>query len=1130
MDAELIRRVDALRRPLELAAADNFTGVRKVAGLGAALLAACDGVMERITPRDRSSRGDASMLADAEQALAQWRGTLATWDQLDENQQAIVVAKGMRLIARFPRPTRPVVPVSRTFAPGLGASRVPGARIPAPALAPLAAPAPVASPARVVERPPRSSSIEAPRSDTTVAPKELAARRATSAAARAKGTASTDATMVPTIAVKTTTTAKATASTAKPTATATGSTGATKANKITAAAPATARTGTTMPKRRAGATSSTGAIATAAPTTGSTATGTATTGTVSTASTSTAARPELIEHRLDATPASEEAGMALVASALAAAIAGPIVRGAIATMPTSTPMPMPTSTFDRVALDGAGSLTPTPTPNTRTKAKAPAGEVPTADPSNVASDTAVAKPKRARAAAPAEPAEPIDPLAALTHTLPGIGPAFAERLAEKGLVTVEDLLWLVPRRYDDVRDAKTLAEVDAMPEGTRVTFAAKVVSARMIFARGRRWAEVRLTSIDPSVQLTAFGVAPPVSAIVRWFNVWAGIDKRMPVDAVVALSGVVKKRGGRLELANPDILGIEIDGVAGKAMPTIIARYPDVPGVPAGRMRSACASACARVAGNADDGVPATVEQAAGLPSLADTLGQLHSPSPDIHPDAIAALNRGDSEWQRRLAFGELFALGVAITLRRRERRGDAAVPCAKTPRIHQDLEAALPFKLTAAQRRSIDELGADLSRDVPMNRLLQGDVGAGKTCVAFAAALQVARAGRQTAVMAPTELLAEQHMETWRAWAKATKLRVEVLTASTQKGVRQSLLALLAGGQIDVLIGTHALLAEAVGFHALGLVVIDEQHRFGVAQRAKLRDKGDGNGAPHLLVMTATPIPRTLALTAFGDLDVSVLDELPPGRLPVATKQLSGSKGRSAAYKIVAERVAAGERAYVVCPKVEPTEGDEDDDRTWKDATTTAAELAADLPHVRVGLVHGRLDGPSRDRVMRAFKSGEIEVLVATTVIEVGVDVPAATVMVIHDAERFGLAQLHQLRGRVGRGGGASHCLLLAQGQLGPDAEHRLGAMVETHDGFKIAEYDLSLRGPGDLLGPKQAGVPRLRFGDLAQHTALLLEARRFAEQVLDEDPTLVRPQHAALRRAIERRFAHHVYGAESG
>ena len=463
--------------------------------------------------------------------------------------------------------------------------------------------------------------------------------------------------------------------------------------------------------------------------------------------------------------------------------------------------------------------------------------------------------------------------------------------------------------------------------------------------------------------------------------------------------------------------------------------------------------------------------------------------------------------------------------MRRRERRADAAVPCAKATGLDEVLARALPFVPTGAQRRAFGEIAEDLARGEPMNRLLQGDVGSGKTCVAFAAALQVAKAGRQVAVMAPTEILAEQHAETWRAWAKSAGLRLELLTASTPKGVRASLLALLAAGQLDVVIGTHALLAEGVGFHALGLVVIDEQHRFGVAQRAKLRDKGDGQGAPHLLVMTATPIPRTLALTAYGDLDVSVLDELPPGRTPVVTKVVAGKKGEASAYKLVGERVAAGECAYVVCPKVE-----DDSESELKDATTVAGEVAAALPSARVGLVHGRLDGDKRDRVMRAFKAGELDVLVATTVIEVGVDVPAATVMVIHDADRFGLAQLHQLRGRVGRGGGAATCMLVTHQGVGEDGRRRLDAMVATTDGFRIAEEDLALRGPGELLGPRQAGVPRLRFGSLAQHTELLLEARGHAERILDEDPGLVRPEHGALRAALARRLAQSVYGAESG
>jgi ATP-dependent DNA helicase RecG len=359
--------------------------------------------------------------------------------------------------------------------------------------------------------------------------------------------------------------------------------------------------------------------------------------------------------------------------------------------------------------------------------------------------------------------------------------------------------------------------------------------------------------------------------------------------------------------------------------------------------------------------------------------------------------------------------------------------------------------------------------------------------------------------------------------------MRVELLTASTPKGVRASLLALLAAGTIDVLIGTHSLLSEGVGFHALGLVVIDEQHRFGVAQRAKLRDKGDGQGSPHLLVMTATPIPRTLALTAYGDLDVSILDELPPGRKPSTTKIHKGARGIAAAYKLVGERVAKNERAYIVCPKIDPSQDDEDETK-WKDATTVAVDVAKALPKARVALVHGRLDSAERDRIMRAFKDGSIDVLVATTVIEVGVDVPEATVMVIHDADRFGLAQLHQLRGRVGRGKAQAHCALLVQGSSTEDAEKRLATMVATTDGFRIAEEDLLLRGAGELLGARQAGVPRLRYGDLHQHTELLLEARRQADAVLDGDPDLVRPENESLRRALDRRLAHEVYGAESG
>jgi len=928
VDPELKRRVEALRRPLELAAADSFRGVRKVQGLGNALRAACDGLIAKL----ESDAGP----------LVQWRATLAGWEQLGEDQQAIEVARGMRLIARWPSaPSRPVS----------GAQRL------------------TAAPPRI-PRAPIDQHVE---------------RRA-------------------------------------------------------------------ITSRASGSTP--------------------------------VSRSELAEtpRRLSASP-------------------------------TPRPSPTPPASASVAASEPSAPATPKQRNARRPTTDAPAAAVATA-------------------------AEHIDPLAAPTSSLPGIGPAFAQRLAEKGLETVEDLLWCLPRRYDDVRDAKSLSDVEQLGEGTRATFVAKVRSSRMIFARGRRWAEARVVQSDFGDG--SFDAGQSANAVIRWFNVWAGIEKRMPAGSIVTISGVVKKRDGRLEFANPDILAIELPdtpellaaeaaGVPAtkKALPTIIARYPEVTGVPGARLRAACQTACQRVGVRADDGVPSSVETAAGLVPLPETLAHLHSPPPDISIDELATLNRGDSPWQKRLAFGELFALGVAVAMRRRERKGDAAVACPRSGDVETALAKALPFRLTRAQQRSIDELWDDLARSSPMNRLLQGDVGAGKTCVAFAAALQVARAKRQTAVMAPTELLAEQHFATWKGWAAGTGLRLEILTASTPKPLRGSLLALLAAGQIDVLIGTHSLLAEGVGFGALGLVVIDEQHRFGVAQRAKLRDKGDGQGAPHLLVMTATPIPRTLALTAYGDLDISILDELPPGRLPVKTVLQGGKRGETAAYKLIGERVAAGERAYVVCPKVED-DGEEKTD--WKDATTVADEVARALPDVRVGLVHGRLDSERRDRVMRAFKTGEVDVLVATTVIEVGVDVPEATVMVVHDAERFGLAQLHQLRGRVGRGTAGGQCVLVSHGTISEDGRTRLDAMVQTTDGFVIAEADLALRGPGELLGPRQAGIPRLRFGSLQQHTALLLEARSHAERILDEDPGLVRPEHASLRDALARRFAQSVYGAESG
>ena len=759
----------------------------------------------------------------------------------------------------------------------------------------------------------------------------------------------------------------------------------------------------------------------------------------------------------------------------------------------------------------------------------------------VAPGSAENKPKAKKAAAVAPVIDVTDPLAAPPTIIKGIGPTFAEALAERGLLTVEDLLWMVPRRYDDARAATPIdAVIDTILDGERAVISATVASARMIFARGRRWLDLRLVSAVPG------GGA---SMVARWFGVRGPMDQRFPVGALVVLSGKVKISGSNASLANPDVISISANvqaafdspqaqlgfsgdlassAVAAAPLPAgVIPRYPDVPGLPAARLRSACAQAIEQFASVVDDGVPDRTLIDSDVPSLAETLRTLHQPPSTLTDEEIAALHEGTSRWQRRLVFGELFVLGAAVAMRRRERRGDVAPTFA----LVDDAQwaAALPFTVTAAQQRSIREIAADLAQPAPMNRLLQGDVGSGKTAVAFAAAVQVARGGGQTALMVPTELLAEQHARTLTAWSEKIGLRTALLTASTPKGVRQSLLALLAAGQIDLVVGTHSLLSEGVQFARLGLAVIDEQHRFGVAQRVRLRSKSD-DGAPHLLVVTATPIPRTLALTAYGDLDISILDELPPGRKPPSTRLAGGASLRKQTYAKLATEVRGGARAYVVCPLVEPGEEIDGARVDWRDATSVAAELQEMLPDVRVGLVHGRLASADRDHVMNEFRAGTVQVLVATTVIEVGVDVPEATIMIVEDADHFGLSQLHQLRGRIGRGGGASRCVLLTHGRATEQGSRRLAAMVETSDGFVIAERDLELRGPGELLGSRQAGVPQLRFGNIVQHTELLLSARAAAEAILDRDPTLAATEHSGLKRALMRRQRERVFGAEGG
>jgi ATP-dependent DNA helicase RecG len=600
-------------------------------------------------------------------------------------------------------------------------------------------------------------------------------------------------------------------------------------------------------------------------------------------------------------------------------------------------------------------------------------------------------------------------LGAPTRSLPGIGPAMADRLAERGLHTVEDLAWLVPRRYDDARNVESLEQALAGAESGETRALRGEVAASRFSRRGRRrWVEVRLV---PSTRRAAgsgsetgsgSGSVKSVQLTVRWFHAHPGMASRFPRGSQVVLSGRVVRRDGAAEMANPDVLEVETaDGIARRAPGRILARYPDVPGVPPAIVRRTCAAAIDRALSLLDDGVPREVEIRQGLPSLAEALAALHRPPDSLADDQVDDLVRGDSRWHRRLAFGDLFLLGVAVARRRRERCADRAVPCSAD--VRGDLERALPFRLTGAQRRAIDAIAADLARAVPMSRLLQGDVGSGKTAVALAAAHQVAACGRQVALMAPTEILAEQHMAALAPQFRALGLRAALVTAATPRPARAETAALLAAGEIDLVIGTHALLSQDLAFRALGLVIIDEQHRFGVAQRVQLRGKGDGEGAPHLLVMTATPIPRTLALSAYGDLDLALLDELPPGRKPIATRVLRGARGQDEARRALGRVLAAGGRAFLVCPLVAPP-ADEDPEPP-ADAITRADELARELGPGRVGLVHGRMSQTERDDAMLRFRDGAIRVLVATTVIEVGIDVPEATLMIVEDADRFGLA-----------------------------------------------------------------------------------------------------------------------------
>ena len=704
-----------------------------------------------------------------------------------------------------------------------------------------------------------------------------------------------------------------------------------------------------------------------------------------------------------------------------------------------------------------------------------------------------------------------DPLQGSLQFLKGVGPRRAADLQRAGLATVEDLLYRFPTRYEDRGHFQTIA---SLKPGVVASVAAEVLSCGIRPTRRPRFKIFEMLLRDQTGSLRAV-----------WFNQPFLNDVFRPHQRVI-LFGKLELTSHGLQMQSPqyEVLAdepveepdeSEIAESTGAPVPStlhtgrIVPVYEKTGQLTAKMQRTLVHQALQAMPARLPDPLPEAVRRRQQLIDRRAALEQVHFPDEGM---SIAELNAFRSPAHRRLIFEEFFLFQLGIVLRRRradtERKGRAVVVTDET---REAVRQILPFRLTGDQKTVIREIVADMQRPQPMNRLLQGDVGAGKTIVALLAALVAMENGLQVAFMAPTEILAEQHFTNISRLLQPSRFRVALLTGSTATAARREQLAQVQSGAINLVVGTHALVQGDVTFKQLGLVVIDEQHRFGVLQRATLRAKGLH---PDVLVMTATPIPRTLALTVYGDLDVSVMREMPPGRQPILTTARPESR-RDEIYAFVRKEIEQGRQAYIVYPLVE-----ESAKVDLKAATEMADHLSQDVfPEFRVALLHGRLKQDAKDRVMGAFVRGEFDILVSTTVIEVGVDVPNATVMVIEHAERFGLSQLHQLRGRVGRGAHKSYCVLLYQYPITDQGKERLKALTDTTDGFEIAERDLQLRGPGDFFGTRQSGMPTLRVGDLLRDHALMEEARREAVAALD-DPDQAAALISLVDTGWEQRF----------
>ena len=669
----------------------------------------------------------------------------------------------------------------------------------------------------------------------------------------------------------------------------------------------------------------------------------------------------------------------------------------------------------------------------------------------------------------------------------GIGPLRAGALSRIGINTIKDALYYLPFRYEDRSNLKNICDITA--EGME-TVKGRIISADIIRPLRKKIKIFELTVNDGTGSLKC-----------KWFN-QPFMKKNFRIGQEVVLSGAVRRNTypvGTIEIDNPEYELVTEDRNSLIHTNRIVPIYRVTEGISQKQFRKIMFGIVDSLASKITDPIPSDIIERNNMPALALSIKQVHFPEDNLNMDL---LNKGISPYHKRLSFDELFMFELGLAVLKKNKKHDKGIAFNCPGNMRKELLKTLPFDLTGAQKRVVDDINRDMQSPYPMHRLIQGDVGCGKTVVALLAMLNAVECGYQAALMAPTEILAEQHYINIHRLVEQLGLKLDLLTGSSKKRRLDS----IASGEINIIIGTHALIQEGVMFKNLGLAVIDEQHKFGVMQRTLLRKKGIN---PDVLVMTATPIPRSLALTLYGDLDCSVIDEMPPNRKQVITKMLSPAQ-KSGIYSLLRDEIRKGKQVYVVYPAIEDSEK-----AALKSAIQGKEAFEKIFPEFKIGLLHGRLNTDEKENIIASFKDKGIDILVSTTIIEVGVDVPDATVMLIVHAERFGLAQLHQLRGRVGRRADRSYCLLIVYEPHSEEAKQRLDIMVGSSDGFRIAEEDLAIRGPGEFLGTKQAGMPDLKVADIVRDIRILEAARKEAFNLIDRSPEL--KEFPSLKESLE-------------